>query len=558
MNAVCAAAVIIGAAFLAAMGVLAIAAPTVKAEELMTAVEFAVELNSGGQVAAIDQAAAEQAAVDQAAIDQAVAEQAAIDQAASDQAASDQAITDQAASDQATSDQAVSDQVPDTASLEGVVEPSISSGLTIGAYTNNRDNMMYLSVRDLAEILNGTRAQFQFALDQESWEYVITKGIPYTAPEIEPEPKPDMQEGFHEDEEGNILNEDDEIVWKAKPDLPERPEYEYLDMYINPLRVDGNEVKYYSYQLSLTQDLYMNPTDIQMMLGVTLTKEPGGVIRIETDRGFDVDITAYEQDGYFDFFNGVVVGDATTGEILYGYKADNVDAIASTSKLMTYLIAARYLENGRIHMDDKVVLSENVGALIDFGYGILPVYVGDEVMFKDLMAAMMLSSSNEAALAIAEHVAGSETEFVRLMNEMAELLGLETARFCNSNGLPEFSDSLIASVQENQMSAADLFRLSAAVLQKYPGITEFSAQKKMYCPSLDLELENTNHLLYNMTNCIGLKTGTTDEAGCCLVAATKVTKDDGVHDIIAIVLGANNNIDRYQVPQLLLTWAEKQ
>ena len=61
-----------------------------------------------------------------------------------------------------------------------------------------------------------------------------------------------------------------------------------------------------------------------------------------------------------------------------------------------------------------------------------------------------------------------------------------------------------------------------------------------------------------MTNCIGLKTGTTDEAGCCLVAATKVTKDDGVHDIIAIVLGANNNIDRYQVPQLLLTWAEKQ
>jgi len=429
---------------------------------------------------------------------------------------------------------------------------------SLGAFTNNRDHMMYLSLRDLAALLSGTQAQFQFALDQDTWTYTITKGTPYTAPVIEPEPKPQMQEGYHEDEEGNIRNAEDEVIWTADPSLPEQPDYEYLDLYINPLTVDGNEVKYYSYQLSVTQDLYMNPTDIQLMLGITMAREPDGAIRIRTDRGFDVDLAAYESDGYFDFLNGVVVGDATTGEILYGYKADNVDAIASTSKLMTFLIASRYLENGRIRMEDKVTLSENVGALIDAGYGILPAYVGQEVMFKDLMAAMMLPSSNEAALAIAEHVAGTEAEFVRLMNEMAELLELKTARFYNASGLPVYSDTLIASVQENKMSASDLFRLSAAVLQKYPDIIDITAQKKMNCPSFELEVENTNHLLYNMSDCIGLKTGTTDEAGCCLAAAIRTEKDDGVHDLIAIVLGANNNIDRYQVPQLLLTWAAAQ
>lgn len=439
----------------------------------------------------------------------------------------------------------------------GVLTPE-SDGLSLGAYTNNRDNMMYLSLRDLAILLTGTPAQFQFALNQETWTYEITTGVPYTPPVIEPAPKPEMQDGYHEDEEGNIRNAEDEIVWEAKPERPERPEYEYLDLYINPLTVDGNEVKYYSYQLSATQDLYMNPTDIQLMLGITLTRESDQGIRIRTDQGFAIDIMAYEEDGYFDFYNGVVVGDATTGEILYGCKENNVDAIASTSKLMTYLIAARYLENGRIRMDDKVVLSDQVGALIDSGYGILPVYVGQEVMFKDLMAAMMLPSSNEAALAIAEHVAGTETEFVRLMNETAELLGLETARFYNASGLPVYSNSLIASVQENKMSAADLFRLGAAVLQMYPGVTEFSAQKKMNCPSFDLEVENTNHLLFNMTDCIGLKTGTTNEAGCCLVAASRVQKDDGPHDFIAVIIGGNNNIDRYQVPQLLLTWAARQ
>jgi len=430
--------------------------------------------------------------------------------------------------------------------------------MTLGAYTNNRDNMMYLSVRDLAKLLNGTAAQFQFELDEEQGTYCITSHRPYAAPEPETAPRPESLEGLSEDEEGNLLDENGAVVWEANPKLPERPEYEYLELYINPLTIDGREVKYYSLQLALTQDLYMNPTDLQLILGITMTKEDADTIRISTDNGFVIDLAEYEADRHFDFFNGVVVGDATTGEILYGYKENNVDAVASTSKLMTWFITARYLETGRIHWDDPVVLSDNVGALIDFGYGILPMNAGQEVMLKDLMTAMMLASSNEAALAIAEHVAGTEQEFVRLMNETADLLGLTTARFYNSNGLPVYSDSLIASVQENQMSAADLFRLSAAVLQTYPSITDFTSQTEMDCPSLGYKVESSNYLLYNMPECIGLKTGTTDEAGCCLVGASKVKKDDGEHIYVAVILSANSNIDRFQVPQLLLTWAAQQ
>ena len=143
------------------------------------------------------------------------------------------------------------------------------------------------------------------------------------------------------------------------------------------------------------------------------------------------------------------------------------------------------------------------------------------------------------------------------MNETAGLLGLETARFYNASGLPDYSDSLIASVRQNRMSAADLFRLCAALLAKYPEVTGITSQKSMEVESFDYPLNNTNYLLYDMENCIGLKTGTTDEAGCCVAAAAKVPFADGDHILVAVVLGANSNLDRYQIPHLLFKWAEQ-
>lgn len=340
--------------------------------------------------------------------------------------------------------------------------------------------------------------------------------------------------------------------------LLKRPDSEYLELYINPLMVDGEEVRYYTYQLSSLQDLYMNVMDVQLMLGITIRQQDPRNWLIYTDRGALIDLAELTEEGFFDLFNGVALGDATTGELLYGCKENNPDAIASTSKLMTYMVVSRYLELGRISLDDVVTLSANVEALSQGGYGSIWVTAGQQVTVRDLIGAMLMVSSNESALALAEHVAGTEAEFVILMNEMAGILGLESAVFYNSHGLPDYADSLSASVRQNRMTAADLFRLSEAVLRKYPQITEYTSSKSMYLESFDYTAGNTNYLLFNMPNAIGLKTGTTDEAGCCLVAATRVAASDGDHILVAVVLGAVSNLDRYRIPQVLLTWGENQ
>ena len=428
--------------------------------------------------------------------------------------------------------------------------------LTLGGYTNGYDNMIYVSLRDLAALLNGTSRQFDFRLDYEKGGYCITSGAGYVIPEPETEAaeEPETREGEYFDKEGNLRNKQEEILWEPVGTILERPGLEYLALYQNTLFVDGKESRLYSYQLSSLQDLYINIIDVQLLLAITIREAGDHALQIFTDRGCEIDLAAFEDDGYFELFNGVLLGDADTGEILYGYKETNPDAIASTSKLMTFLVVARNLELQRIHLDDKVTISQKVENLAYSGNGSIYLNAGQEVTVRDLLAAMLLASSNESALALAEFVAGSEERFVEQMNKMAAILGLSSARFYNPHGLVQFSESLMASRIQNRMSAEDLFRLSCAVLRKYPTVTGYTSKKSMYLESLDTTVWNTNQLLYNMDQIVGLKTGTTDEAGCCLVAAGRAQGADGEHTLIAIVLGAVSNLDRYQVPSVLLTW----
>ncbi len=441
------------------------------------------------------------------------------------------------------------------------------SELTVGAYTNGYDNKIFLSLTDLARVLSGTSKQFNFAKDIENDIYTITTGTPYEEPTTEPETaaeeetalEPETNEGDYYDEAGNLYDINGNLLQEAITEEPlVRPDYEYLELYMNPLTIDGSSVRYYTYQLSALSDIYMNVIDIELALDITIEKETDSSLNIYTDRGWSIDISQYEQDGFFDLSRGVIVGDATTGEILYGYKENNLNAIASTSKLMTYLITARYIELGKISMDDVVTISEECATLAQSGNGTLYMDIGQQITVRELIAATLIASSNESAMALAEYIAGSEDNFVVMMNEMAQILGLSSAKFVNSNGLPDYSDSVMASRRQNQMTAADLFKLSSVILRKYPEITEFTSCKEMYLSSFDYTISNTSQLLNNMPNAIGLKTGTTDEADCCLVGAIKVSASDGEHILVAVVLGAESNIDRYQVPEVLLTWAKNQ
>ena len=172
------------------------------------------------------------------------------------------------------------------------------------------------------------------------------------------------------------------------------------------------------------------------------------------------------------------------------------------------------------------------------------------------MDAMMVASSNEAAIALAEHLCGSEDAFVERMNARARELGLYSATMYNCNGLPSYDGGNTPFKRQNKMSAADLFLLTQLILQRYPEITEITSTTLAHMPSLnDYWTANSNPLVYNMTGITGLKTGSTDRAGYCLVATMPVQKDGQTHNVVLVLLGAETAAVRGQAAEILLRYA---
>ena len=248
----------------------------------------------------------------------------------------------------------------------------------------------------------------------------------------------------------------------------------------------------------------------------------------------------------------MLLGDATTGEVIFSKYADVDTPIASTTKLMTYFIIMRMIEMGKIHLDDIVAISPEAARLSVSDDSVVYMYSGAETTVEELIDAMMVASSNESALALAVYAAGSQEEFVKMMNAMAFRLGLESAVFYNPHGLPEFFEGDMTTMVENRMSAADMFRLASAIVRKYPEVEKVATQKTIWLEYLWAELYATNTLLNNVPDLIGLKTGTTDAAGKCLVSARRVNRDGSEHILVSVVLGAEFNSDRVEMSQLLL------
>ena len=167
----------------------------------------------------------------------------------------------------------------------------------------------------------------------------------------------------------------------------------------------------------------------------------------------------------------------------------------------------------------------------------------------------LLPSSNECALCLAEAVAGSEEAFVQMMNQKANELGLSQAVFFNCNGLPVYTQDPVPAKIQNCMSAEDMFRLVSYLLRVYPQVTDITSLQSASLDSLGIEVDNTNPLLYNMSEVTGLKTGTTNKAGACLV--TSLTADNGSmeHDLAVIVLGTEDSVERGRVSGLLAKYA---
>ena len=169
---------------------------------------------------------------------------------------------------------------------------------------------------------------------------------------------------------------------------------------------------------------------------------------------------------------------------------------------------------------------------------------------------MLVASSNESSVALAELAEGSEEKFVQRMNTRAAELGLSSAKFYTSNGLPIYSDGEIPAKLQNTMSPYELFKLCAYVLKTFPNLTDITSKTYVSLPSLKYASANSNPLVFNLQGITGLKTGSTTRAGYCLAASLPVTVNGETHTVILILLGAETASERGQMAEILLRFAK--
>ncbi|EKD70418.1 MAG: hypothetical protein ACD_46C00539G0006 [uncultured bacterium] len=233
---------------------------------------------------------------------------------------------------------------------------------------------------------------------------------------------------------------------------------------------------------------------------------------------------------------GFILLDANSGKILAQKDADKRMPPASLTKLMSLYIISAALKTGQIHMDDKVRISTK--AWKTEGSRMF-VKVGDEVPVKDLLQGVIVASGNDATVALAEHVTGTEETFTSMMNQQAKLLGMNNSHFMDSTGLPN---------KDHYSTAHDLAILTQAYIKNYPEDYSFYSEK--WFTWNGIRQPNRNRLLWRYQYADGLKTGHTSEAGYCLVASAK---KDGMR-LISIVLGEPNDQARTEDSIRLLTY----
>lgn len=231
-----------------------------------------------------------------------------------------------------------------------------------------------------------------------------------------------------------------------------------------------------------------------------------------------------------------VLMDATTGDILVESNADIPLPPASLTKIMTDYVVANELENGNITLDEDVYISVKAWQMDGSK---MFIQEGTTVRLEDLIYGMVVQSGNDASVALAEHIAGSEDAFADMMNQHAALLGLQNSYFVNAHGMP---------ADQHVMSARDLAILAQALIERFPENYEiYSVPEFTYN---GIRQPNRNSLLFQDRNVDGMKTGFTDAAGYCLVAsATR----DGMR-LIAVVMGTDSVNARAIEAQKLLTY----
>ncbi len=252
-------------------------------------------------------------------------------------------------------------------------------------------------------------------------------------------------------------------------------------------------------------------------------------------------LMAAEEDFELDSKSAILM-EYETGEILYQKEANLELPPASMTKIMTMLLVMEAVEEGRAKLDDKLVVSEFAASM---GGSQIWLEPGEEMTLEEMMKAIGIVSANDACVAVAEYLYGTEDAFVKGMNDKARELGLKNTYFYNTNGLPTDNPD----IQGNYTSAHDL-AVMARELLKHKKVLEWTSTWIDYLRDGSSVLNNTNRLVRFYLGADGLKTGYTEEARFCL---TSTAKRDGVR-FIAVVMGVEDSSTRFEESGKLLTY----
>ena len=228
----------------------------------------------------------------------------------------------------------------------------------------------------------------------------------------------------------------------------------------------------------------------------------------------------------------------STGQVLYEANAHAPLELASVTKVMTMLLIMEALDAGTITKETMVPVSATAA-----GMGGSQVYMeeGEEFSVHDMLKAIAVASGNDACVAMAEYLAGSESAFVEKMNARAAELGMEDTVFCNCTGLP---------AEGHHSSAYDIALMSRELILRHPDIRTYTTIWMDTLRDGDFQLANTNKLVRYYEGATGLKTGSTDAALYCLSATAE---KEGM-ELIAVILGAPTSNDRFEGAKALLNY----
>lgn len=235
-----------------------------------------------------------------------------------------------------------------------------------------------------------------------------------------------------------------------------------------------------------------------------------------------------------------ILCEASTGQVIFEKNADERRPVASVNKVMTILLTLEAVDEGRVSLEDQVTVSPRAASM---GGSQAFLDAGERYKLSELLKTVIVASANDSAVALAEHLAGTEESFVRLMNTRAEELGLTNTHYANCTGLP---------AQEHYTTARDVAKLSAQ-LDLHPIYYRYSTiwmDEIKHRGGRVTSLTNTNRLIRFYPGCDGYKTGSTNEARYCVSATAK---KEGMR-LIAVVLGAPAGQTRFDEARAMLEY----